>query len=190
MIKAIIFDCFGVLVQSSLEPFYSKFLHNDTKLVDEAEKHMHLANKGLISSDDFIEKLATLAHMPVGTTKEYIDRTPVNEELLVYIRKALKPKYKIGFLSNASGSWLEELFTPEQIKLFDATVLSYDIGFAKPEAEAYEAIAEKLGMRLDECIFIDDRQVYVEGAQAVGMQAVLFKSTEQLERELSGMLDK
>jgi len=71
---------------------------------------------------------------------------------------------------------------------FDAVVASGDIGFAKPEARAYETVADMLDVRLDECVFIDDREIYVEGANAVGMKGVLFTSLKQLKQDLSGIL--
>ena len=42
---------------------------------------------------------------------------------------------------------------------------------AKPELEAYEYVADKLGVRLDECVFTDDRELFCEAARACGMQA-------------------
>jgi FMN phosphatase YigB (HAD superfamily) len=41
---------------------------------------------------------------------------------------------------------------------------------------------------LDECIFIDDREDYIEGAQGVGMETILYKDFESFKKELSGLL--
>jgi HAD superfamily hydrolase (TIGR01509 family) len=68
-------------------------------------------------------------------------------------------------------------------------MVSAVIGFAKPGAKAYEAVAEKLGMRLDECVMIDDRQAYCEGARAIGMTAIQYSSMSRLKRELSAILE-
>ena len=61
---------------------------------------------------------------------------------------------------------------------FDVILESSKIGFAKPEARAYEIAATELGVRLDECIFIDDREHYLEGAAHVGMKTVLYTDVE------------
>lgn len=71
---------------------------------------------------------------------------------------------------------------------FDAVAASGDIGYAKPEPEAYEIITERLGVRLDESVFIDDRQEYIDGALAVGMRALLFTSNKKLQQDLAPLL--
>jgi len=67
-------------------------------------------------------------------------------------------------------------------------VASADIGFAKPEAEAYQITADRLGVRYDECVMIDDREDYCQGAIAAGMHAILYKSLVQLQRDLDRVL--
>lgn len=73
-------------------------------------------------------------------------------------------------------------------KHFDVVVESAKIGFAEPEARAYEITAERLNVRLDECIFIDDRPNYVEGATHVGMRAILYENLESFKVELEKIL--
>jgi len=67
-------------------------------------------------------------------------------------------------------------------------VASSNIGFAKPEARAYEITAEKLGVRLDECIMVDDVEAYCLGAEGVGMQAIRYQSFDQMKNELEVLL--
>lgn len=184
MIKAIIFDCFGVLVVEGLAGFYEKYFDNDPKLIEEAEFHLHQANKGLISNDEVVKKYAELASIPFDEAMAALSFNPVNKELFNFIEKELKLKYKLGFLSNASDDWLDDMFTPSQLGLFDAFVLSYQVGYAKPEPQVYSIMADRLDVRLDECIFFDDRQVYVEGAVSTGMKAFLYKSVEGVREDL------
>jgi len=53
-----------------------------------------------------------------------------NTELLEFIRDELKPRYKIGFLSNVGDDLMDVLFTDEQQALFDDVVLSFSEGIA------------------------------------------------------------
>ncbi len=71
---------------------------------------------------------------------------------------------------------------------FDDIVESAKIGFAKPEARAYEIAAERLGMRLDDCLFIDDRPNYIEGAMHVGMQTILYEDFDKFRVKLEKLL--
>lgn len=188
MIRAIIFDCFGVLVEASLEPFYKKYFQGKADLIAAAEERMQASNRGEITYEQFVQYLAQAAGISYEEAYIFLDSNPKNEELLQYIRKRLKPSFKIGFLSNASDDWLEELFTGEDLALFDAFVLSYQTGFAKPEAQIYEIAAEKLGVRLDECLFIDDREDYCEGARSVGMRAVQYTDFENCKNAIEELL--
>ena len=111
-----------------------------------------------------------------------------NQQLMDYIID-LKRQYKIGLLSNIVGGGLEVRFSLEEIKThFDAIAGSGDIGYAKPEAQAYEIIANRLDVRLDECIMIDDQEGYCQGAIGVGMQAIQYVSFEQMKRELEQII--
>lgn len=189
MIKAIIFDCFGVLVQESLKPFYKKYLNDDPVKIARSEEKMAASNRGEITYEEWLGILGELAG--IGSAEEVgqaLEANPRNEELLQYIRHKLKPHYKIGFLSNASANWLDELFLPEDMELFDSVVLSYETGFAKPEAQIFEIAADKLEVRLDECVFTDDREDYLLGAQGVGMHAILYKDFEQFKVELESII--
>lgn len=188
MIKAIIFDCFGVLVNESLETFYKKYFKNDQDLIEKAEFCMHQANKGLITHEELVGQFAELGGISAQETRAALAYNPVNVELFKYIEHELKLKYKLGFLSNASDDWLNELFTSNQLGLFDAFVLSYQTGYAKPEPQIYSIMADRLNVRLDECIFFDDRQDYVEGAQGVGMLSARYVTFEKFTQDLKELL--
>lgn len=185
MIKAIIFDCFGVLVTEGLAAFNAKYFNNDQALIKKAEFYLHQGNKGLITNDEVVKHYALIANISADEALAALSFNPVNEELFAFIEDDIKLKYKLGFLSNASDDWLEDLFTPDQLGLFDAFVLSYQTGFAKPEPQIYEIMTARLGVRLDECVFFDDRQDYVNGAIAVGIPAFVYTSVAKLQYDLA-----
>ncbi len=101
-----------------------------------------------------------------------------NRELV----KALKKNYKLAILSNASPREISEM--GEVSEYFDAIVLSSEVGFGKPKKEAYEIVLSKVGVSSTEAIFIDDTLENVEGAKKAGIEAVLYKDTEQLKKDL------
>ena len=108
--------------------------------------------------------------------------------LLDYIEK-LRGQYKTAMLSNVGKGSLQVRFANGELaRCFDVVVSSGEIGYAKPEPQAYEAVAERLGLRLDECIFTDDREEYVEAARSLGMQAVKYESFEQFKAWLEKAL--
>jgi len=64
------------------------------------------------------------------------------------------------------------------------TFVSCRTGLRKPAAEAYLNAARALGVEPGECFFVDDRQVNVDAARAVGMDAVLKTTSAALRSEL------
>ncbi len=188
MTKAVIFDCFGVLTTDGWLAFREKFLENDAELLERGIASNKRIDAGLISYDDFIQEISSLAGTTKNETLEIIGGHTTNEKLYEYIRDALKGDYKIGLLSNAGNNWLDELFEPWQVALFDETVFSYELGAIKPDPVMYETIASRLGVTPEECAYIDDQQRYVEGAVAVGMRAIHFESTAATITQLQELL--
>lgn len=187
MTKAIIFDCFGVLATEAWLPFKAKHFGHDPDLMDQVNHISWQADRGLISRREAIAATAELAHITPAEFSQAINRNVPNEALFDYIRQ-LKQKYKIGLLSNVSDDYFQEIFTKEQLGLFDAISMSFKNGHIKPEPQAFEIIAEELGVAISECVFIDDNERNIVGAKATGGRAVLYKDFEQLKPELEKLL--
>lgn len=185
MIKALIFDCYGVLVEDALAVILAELKKTDPEL---AEKIIVLVGKvvdGTMEPVEYQQQAATLLDMSL---EEYVDTLRAgqikNTVLLEYIEE-LKSSYKIGLLSNVAKNGLSRHFTDEELdRYFDVVVESGDIGFAKPNAQAYEITADRLGVRLDECIMIDDQDDYCEGAKRVGMKAIKYESLQQIKQDI------
>ena len=110
-----------------------------------------------------------------------------NKVLLTYIRAKLKPKHKIGIISNSIGDWTSEILA-QDIELFDDVVLSYKVGVTKPNPAIYEMSLKNLGVRADESIFVEDIESYCEAAREMGMQSIHYGNFEQMESELEPLL--
>ena len=67
---------------------------------------------------------------------------------------------------------------------FDVLVWSYQLRMIKPSPAIYLYALEKLGTRPEEALFIDDRPVNVEGANALGIKGLVFATVEKLREEL------
>ena len=57
----------------------------------------------------------------------------------------------------------------------------------KPEADIYQTLLDKFGLKAEECVFIDDRPVNCEGAQKAGIHTICFKSFKQAAAELEAL---
>lgn len=189
MIKAIIFDCFGVIITDALQAIIDEVGRDDPKEARQIQDAIGLSNKGIVTPE---ASWAAIAEILGITYDEYLARIQQGEAkqqgVLDFIA-TLRPLYKIAMLSNASGKGIRRRFTPEELdRHFDVVVASGDIGFAKPEAQAYEITADRLGARLAECVMVDDREDYCMGARGVGMQAIRYQSFDQMKKELDTLL--
>ncbi|WP_260258652.1 HAD family hydrolase [Vibrio intestinalis] len=68
--------------------------------------------------------------------------------------------------------------------LFDGATISADVDMLKPQAEIYLHLLQSNRLVAEECIFLDDMPHNVEGAKAVGIDAIQFAHAHQAEQEL------
>ncbi len=68
---------------------------------------------------------------------------------------------------------------------FRAKVVSGQVKQLKPEPAIYRLLLDRNGLAAGDCVFIDDSIANVEGARAVGMDAIHFTGAEALSRELA-----
>jgi len=189
MIRAIIFDCFGVVIGDGLQ-----LLTSDLRLHDPAAaQHVHdlvlMANRGLMDPGEASRQVATLCGLDYDTYRLRVGEGEVRDEALLSYVESLRGLYKTALLSNIGNGGLKRRFADKELdRYFDVVVASGDIGYAKPEPEAYEIVADRLGVRLDECVFTDDRADYCEGARAVGMQSIQYLDFPQFKAELEALL--
>ena len=188
MIKAVIFDCFGVLVEGSLIPFCEKYFPENPEMVRKVLELEARASRGKLTYEEFLQTCAQWASGDVNDMRSFLDNNPPNEQLLEFIAKELKPEYKIGFLSNASDDWTEELFTEDQLALFDDIILSFQHFMSKPDVKIFELAAERLGLETTECLFVDDVEKYCEGARRAGMKVVNYMHFEQAKNDIQKAL--
>jgi putative hydrolase of the HAD superfamily len=92
---------------------------------------------------------------------------------------------RTGLLSNAGGCG-----RPEWPELFDTIVLSGITGVAKPDPEAFRLVAERLGVPVERCVFVDDLRRNVLGAAAAGMTGVHHSSPATTIAELEVLLGR
>ncbi|HEY5152351.1 MAG TPA: HAD family phosphatase [Candidatus Saccharimonadales bacterium] len=187
MVKAVIFDCFGVLATEAWLSFKAKYFGNDQELLGQANKIIWQANSGLINYDDFMRSIADLAGITPAEAVRAIERNVPDEELFTYLRE-LKRSYKLGLLSNVAAGQLHSIFTKDQMGLFDAVVLSFENGFIKPQPEAYKNAAKQMGVDISECVFVDDQERNTNGAIKAGMKAILYQDIARLRQELALLL--
>lgn len=83
------------------------------------------------------------------------------------------------------GPWYRMIEDKLEVSRFlDWSFVSCDTGVRKPDAESYTHVVETLGVEPGDCLFVDDREVNIEGARDEGMSAFVFEDTETTRRQL------
>jgi len=185
--KAIVFDCFGVLTTDGWLPFAQKYFGHDESLLQAAHDLNRQCDSHLLGYEEFVGKVAEMAQLSTYEARAEIEDNIANKPLFAYL-ETLKPHYKIGMLSNAGRNWLKELFAPEQVALFDEVVLSCEVGTVKPDPHMYQLICDKLEVSPAQAVFIDDIDRYVTGATDIGMKGIVYKDFDSFKTELEILL--
>jgi HAD superfamily hydrolase (TIGR01549 family) len=187
MIRGIIFDCFGVLCHGSLDYFLSRAKTDDVreKIIDTN----HAADYGYVSHDEYISTIAGLLNCTHQQVSDTIDVQHVRNESVFEFAQSLRGSYSLGLLSNVGSGIIEQLFTPDELaNLFDAVIISGEVGMVKPYPEIFHLTSQKLGLQTNECIMIDDLSANISGALNAGMQGIKFESLPQMKSELRSLL--
>jgi epoxide hydrolase-like predicted phosphatase len=112
----------------------------------------------------------------------------IDQELVDFLA-GLRPRYKTGLLSNAWDN-ARRLFREFGLdRAFDVMVISAEERLAKPDARIYHIALDRLGVRPEEAVFVDDMAANVAAAQSIGLRGIQFQSTEQTIRQVQDYLD-
>ncbi len=140
----------------------------------------------------FAEESAALGHrVPGGAVLAMLEHH-VRPQMVALLQRVKAAGYKVACLTNNAPSALRSTETRAEhesvFALFDAVVESSKVGVRKPELRFYQMACEMLGVRPDECVFLDDLGVNLKPARAMGMATIKVVSAEQAIADLTALL--
>jgi len=176
MIKALIFDMYGVIMKQNgydFLPFVRKYFPDiTTDFLYPLEDRVDL---GEITSDEMLTALGFEGDT-AAIGREYLDTIELNAGFREFIAAAGQ-KYKLAILSNDSASWSGYIRGKHDIdRHFDVISVSGELKIAKPDERIFLMTAEKLGVMPEECIYVDDIEKNLKTAAKIGMNAILMKT--------------
>jgi putative hydrolase of the HAD superfamily len=153
------------------------------------------AQRGDLSEEVFwreIERELDLAQFNLSLVefhREFFAGDCLDEELIALIR-SLRPALKTGLISNAWSSLRRVLHTTFPVHdAFDTIVISAEEKIMKPDERIYRLALDRLDVRPHEAIFLDDFQVNIDAANALGIHGIHYRSTEQARHDIRMLLD-
>lgn len=199
MIKNIVFDMGRVLLNYEGDMVCRHFIQDEAKRKTVASavfdsQEWLLLDMGLISEEEALKRMQRrldtddekeMAALCLAHWHEY-NMWPVEgmEELVARLKEE---GYGIYLLSNASLRLLDCYQMIPGIRYFDGVLFSAEVKCIKPQKEIYYHLFERFHLKPEECVFIDDLPINIEGAIACGMKGYCFEDGDvgRLEEFLS-----
>lgn len=179
-INTIIIDMYGVIIKERTGNFlpyvYSKFSETEhsriNKLIYE-DKLFTKAGYGEISSNDFLAALGF--DDPEYAMKEYIEEyLTIENDFFAFAEKYHK-EYDFVLLSTDVSEWSKYITEYYELdKYFKHKIISGDVHLRKPDKAIYELTLDRIGLKPEECLFIDDSVANIQQAAELGIKTVLF----------------
>lgn len=189
--RAVIFDCFGVLYVDPSHAFYERHVDNYEPLRPRLMELNTQNDRGLISQRQWHQQVAELTNLPLDMVAQDIEALHArNDDLVAYVSELKSRGVRVGMLSNIGPGGMDRFFSLEQRqRLFDAVVLSGEERIAKPNPAIYRLMAERVEVPISQCLMLDDSRDNCAGADGAGMHAVHYLSNVQAKREIEAWLD-
>ena len=141
---------------------------------------VHDLETGRISAAEFERRLATelieqtpaqpdAAERAAGMLTRMFSGMRVEESMIEIVRTVRAAGLRTGLLSN---SWGLEYQRDGWDTLFDAVVISGEVGLRKPDPAIYALAAQRLDLPPEQIVFVDDLRPNVHAAAAAGMVGV------------------
>jgi putative hydrolase of the HAD superfamily len=191
-LRAVVFD-YGMVLTGPPDPVAHAALARITGLAtDRLDSlywaHRHAYDLGLLTGHDFWRRLAREAKLNLSQaaieelTFWDIRMWMTENPAMLAWQLALKRRGLLTAIISNMGDTVHRAMERELdwLSRFDVLVWSYQLHVAKPDPAIYRYVLEKLGTQPEETLFLDDRPVNVEAANALGIQGLVFSTVENL----------
>ncbi len=199
MKKNIIFDFGKVLVEFSPIKMTEKYVKNeqDVKMISDivfARKYWDRLDDASITDGEIIEGFSAelpehLVDLGITVYNNWVSSLTFIDGMPHLVEKLKENGKKLYLLSNISVGFVESYRDVPEINnllsLFDGLVFSGPLGITKPNKEIFKHLLNTYHLDADDCIFIDDSKINIDGAKNAGIEGYLFDGdAKKLEKYL------
>jgi epoxide hydrolase-like predicted phosphatase len=198
-IKALYFDLGGVIVRTGDKASRTRLAAEFGMTYDEMDKFVFECETAALAS---VGKITEIEHWLDVTRRlkrpesemprlrdTFFGGDAVDMEIVKLLR-SLRKTHKTGLISNAWDGLRPWIVSQKFEDAFEYMTISAEIGVVKPDLRIYQYALEKLGVKAEEAIFVDDVQKNITACEALGMHGVLFHSSEQALAEVKRLIEK
>jgi HAD superfamily hydrolase (TIGR01509 family) len=174
--NCLVLDAMGVIFRSAddvaelLIPFIAE---KSGSIDEEVIQSTYLeASLGNISPDEFWGKV----DVPSALEDEFLSRHTLNPGVTELLSEAKRKDISVWCLSNDVGRWSEKIRNNLNVEEFlRGSVISSDVGIRKPDKGIYEALIQSSGFKIEDILFVDDREKNVVAARELGIETIMFE---------------
>ncbi len=191
MIKAIIFDIGDVVIDTTDVPgeYKKQFGLNGKRkwILDLSTSKKY--TRGNVSQEYIYSYVSKKYKIPKKDVEKKlsacIGRIRSMKGMSVLLDRLKKKKgLKLAVLSNVSQHSMNHIRKQNHYRWFDPIILSCEVGHKKPGKRIFYITLEKLKLKPEECIFVDDLKENIDTAKKIGFKTVLFKNAASLKENL------
>jgi 2-haloacid dehalogenase len=194
-IRAIIFDFGGVVVNWDPHNLYNKYFSNDRQAIDAFLNEIHFSAWNLNQDKGYpfaraVENLSAQFPQYADLIRAYDVEWEesiqgVFSETVDIMRKLKAAGYRLFGLSN----WSAEKFALvkhkyEAFNLFERIIVSGEVRLVKPDPAIFRLLLQKIQLKPEECLLIDDSVDNIESARKMGFAIHHFTSPARLDESL------
>lgn len=198
MIKAVFFDYDGVLTPDKTGTYTTcKYIHRVTGIdIDKLEQCYRQFNKVLNTGkkthqdiwSQFCECIGQI--LDIQILQDAFDSTPLNEAVL-QLASRIGDKYKIGIITDNKKDRIVAVRKKYGLdNIFDSIIVSADIGCGKDDERIFYQAAESVGIKPEECVFIDNQSKNLVVPARMGYKTIFYdherNDVSALIKELQG----
>lgn len=195
LIKAIIFDYYGVMcpriVPCLAENTAKQFGSDYSTVRNIMEPLLYALDENSITFYEYWKILKSKLKNNIPKLKDHMKiweqcslQLDLRTEMKDLVLTLKKTGYKVPLLTNITKTMVKFNKMKGRYRIFKPVFLSCDIGLKKPSPVIFLYALKKLKLKPEECIFVDDQQSYLDGAEKVGIKTILFKDYLQLVEDL------
>ena len=172
-------DHYGAVVRRWVEPSPGKMspVHRLERGEIAVEEFEHLLSAALADEGSTVEAQGLVSQM-------FADLAIYEDSMTSLVTRAHAAGIRTGLLSN---SWGNDYDRSEWHEMFDAVVISGEVGMRKPEREIFEFALDRIGLPAGECVFIDDVAHNIAAAAQAGLVGIVHRTFDETASELEAL---
>ena len=199
-IKAVFFDLGGVILRTEYQAPRQHLAESFGMDYDDIDKVVFgggpkgsaaRASIGEITEEEHWKNVMKTLKLPASeydrVREEFFAGDVVDHEIVDFLR-SIKPRYKVGLISNAWNGLRDYIVREKFDDAFHHMIISAEVKVAKPDPKIYQIALEQLQVQAEEAVFVDDFIENIEACEKVGMKGIHFKDPKSALQQLKQMI--